>query len=335
MLGYSPISSHVKIFISGEWNVFLYPCLGIWLLDRILRITRILTFNPRLWNTQATAIFDEASNLVHMEIPCDKTVLKPSPGSYYYIYALDDPRHAQQNHPFTLAYVKKGKFPNEGVEEYPQQIDSIGPIETDGLLTSVTSTEEFASLVFLIRPYNGFTSRLAKHATSGPASLRVLVEGPYGHEFPLNEYKHVLFIFGGTGIAVPLSHLATLLSPTSMVKSVRLIWAVREHAFLHSVLKQAGELLRDERISLEIYVTQEGESKDDTLASGMPTVKVYAGRPQVHDVVEDAATDAGQESLAIVACGPAKMADQARQAGVEMLGRGFTGVEYFQESFNW
>jgi hypothetical protein len=36
-----------------------------------------------------------------------------------------------------------------------------------------------------------------------------------------------------------------------------------------------------------------------------------------------------------VACGPARMADEARRASVSMLARGFRAVEYFEESFKW
>ena len=59
------------------------------------------------------------------------------------------------------------------------------------------------------------------------------------------------------------------------------------------------------------------------------------GRPDVRESVRKMAGDAGKGRIAVVACGPARMADQARAACVEVLGGGFDGVEYFEESFKW
>jgi hypothetical protein len=94
-------------------------------------------------------------------------------------------------------------------------------------------------------------------------------------------------------------------------------------------------MLRDERVFLEAHVTQDEENKDGVAAEDLERVKIEAGRPDVHAVVADAAAEVGHESLAIMACGPAQMADQARQAGVAVLEKGFRGVDYFEESFKW
>ena len=144
-----------------------------------------------------------------------------------------------------------------------------------------------------------------------------------------------MFVVGGTGIAVPLSHLAHLLDSESTVQSVKIVWAVREHAFLSSMLQEFKSLLGDERCTLEVHVTQDVEHKDDIPDHVPRGVSIVVGRPNVHLSVEEAAQDAGQQSLAIVACGPARMADEARRASVQMLANGFRGVEYFEESFKW
>jgi NAD(P)H-flavin reductase len=140
---------------------------------------------------------------------------------------------------------------------------------------------------------------------------------------------------GGTGIAVTLSHISNLLSEASSVVSLRIVWAVREHAFLASVLREFRALLDDERVELEVHVTQDVKNTNDVPADGMKSVKLMPGRPAVHDVVEEMARESGYDRLAVVACGPAKMADETRKACVAMLGRGFRGVEYFEESFKW
>jgi hypothetical protein len=58
-------------------------------------------------------------------------------------------------------------------------------------------------------------------------------------------------------------------------------------------------------------------------------------RPNVYQVVKEAAEDSRHRPLAVLGCGPALMADQARKASVQMLDMGYTGVQYFEESFKW
>jgi NAD(P)H-flavin reductase len=208
-------------------------------------------------------------------------------------------------------------------------------------------------MVFLIRPYSGMTSRLRTlcASSSNPQSLRVLVEGPYGATTspnPLHAFSSLLFITGGTGIAVALSYLND--SIPENVTDVHIVWAVREHAFLSSVLARdiPAHLLKDERLRITVHVTQDAELKDDivvdegdgltTLGSGLDhkNLEYKAGRPDVGGTVQHAAGEVGRGGkLAVVACGPAQMADEARRACVKALGRGYTGVEYFEESFKW
>lgn len=136
-------------------------------------------------------------------------------------------------------------------------------------------------------------------------------------------------------MAVPLSHISRLLSSTSSTSSLKIVWAVREHAFLASVLRDFAGLLGDEKVDMEVHITQDKEVLDEVLGEDLKSVRIVARRPDVSGVVERATEDAGRERLAVVACGPARMADEARRASVEMLGRGYRGVEYFEESFKW
>lgn len=90
-------------------------------------------------------------------------------------------------------------------------------------------------------------------------------------------------------------------------------------------------------MNLEAYITQsrgveEGVGVQDKDNLGL---KVQIGRPDVFQEVEEATRDSGGGSLAVVACGPGMMADEARKAVVQMLGRGYGNVEYFEESFHW
>ncbi|KAJ4983319.1 ferric reductase like transmembrane component [Stagonosporopsis vannaccii] len=332
---------HVEIFTNGEWNIFIWPCLVIWIFDRVLRGARVLAFDWKFWNTKATVSYDPTSNLVRMNVPMPRNRIVPKPGTYYYIYVLNDSLYVHQNHPFTLAYVIPPKM-NEHIPLSPvssrpstHRTDSASSSESDALLNPRRKESSDPSMVYLIRPYDGFTSRLKQQCLSRPKTLRVNIEGPYGHSVPLRDYSNVLFIVGGTGIAVPLSHLAHLLGFESPVQNVKIVWAVREHAFLASMLQEFKGLLGDERCTLEVHVTQDVEHKDDIPRELPRGVSVVVGRPTVSRSIEEAAQDAGKQSLAIVACGPARMADEARMASVQMLAKGFRGVDYFEESFKW
>ncbi|KAF1847286.1 ferric-chelate reductase-like protein [Cucurbitaria berberidis CBS 394.84] len=335
---------HVAIFVDGEWNIFIWPCLGFWILDRLLRLGRMLSFNRNPFNTHATVSYDPNSNLVRMDVNGSKNWISPKPGTYYYIYVLNDLLYAYQSHPFTLAYESSDNAspptPLSPLVPRPPPHRSSSSLstestESDALLTPTTKAQSISNLVFLIRPYDGFTSRLKSHCLLHPKKLRVLVEGPYGHTEPLHTFQNVLFIVGGTGIAVPLSHLHRLLQADSLVQSVKIIWAVREHAFLESVLREFKGQLGDERIEMEVHVTRDEDAKDEVLAENLKSVRIMTHRPNVAAAVEETVRDAGQAALAVVACGPALMADEARRTTVEMLGRGFRALEYFEESFKW
>ncbi|KAF2027571.1 ferric-chelate reductase-like protein [Setomelanomma holmii] len=332
---------HVEIFTNGEWNIFIWPCLATWILDRALRLGRVLLFNRHFWNTQATVSYDPSSNLVRMDVDGRHNWISTPPGTYYYIHVLSDVLYAHQSHPFTLAYTssdtsKSTPMPLSPLHTRPtpSRISSNSSGESDALLAS-TSKDSPTNLVFLIRPYDGFTDRLKSSCLLHPKQLRVLVEGPYGHSEPFHLFPNILFVVGGTGIAVPLSHLARLLSSRSHVQSVKIVWAVREHAFLASVLRDFAGLLGDERVDMEVHITQEKEVEDEVLGEDMKSVRIVTRRPDVYGAVQEVAQGAGQQPLAVVACGPAGMADQTRASSVKMLAKGYRGVEYFEESFKW
>lgn len=332
---------HVEIFTNGEWNIFIWPCVGIWVFDRVMRLARILAFNRNPFSTKARVTYDPDSNLIRMDIDCSKSLVAPKPGTYYYIHVLDDLLYAHQSHPFTLAYTSTDTdnplfTPLSPLSPRPEPLrtSSASSTESDALLSSKGS-DAVSNMVYLIRPYDGFTSRLKSHCLLHPKRLNVLIEGPYGHTVPLQTFTNILFVVGGTGIAVPLSHLAHVLSTSSRVQSVKIVWAVREYRFLASVLRDFRGLLSDERVEMEVHVTRDDEAKDDVLGEDLKSVRMMAHRPDVRATIEESARDAGQQRLAIVACGPALMADQARRASVEMLGKGYGGVEYFEESFKW
>lgn len=491
--------AHVTIF-DGRFDPPIWICCAIWLLDRVLRVARTLSFNLRFWSpVKAEASYEPATNMVRLEIPADTALYQPAPGTFYYLHVLNDGRF-WESHPFTMAKLADdvqggGRI---GEEERSGRVSPAMSDEEEHLLaghkpaqvtsTSTTTTRSHigkwwprksstgrgasSRMTFLIRPYDGFTARLrdkavraaaheppsamtptASHLDGGdggigsvPASLRVLVEGPYGHTQPLDRYDNIVFVVGGSGIVVPMAYISGLLrassssssssrtsssqlqtqhhhqqtqtqtqqrirreSTTSMashlsrhantrLRGVRIIWAVREAALAETVLGGGkrdfdAEVMADERFSVRVYVTKaqphseeipvrqhakggktkkqqqqqqqqrqhggvcEGSSSssssssssttgDDDSASGQRAdVEILHGRPLVLHEIEDFAAEFAHGSLAVVACGPGRMADDARRTVVEMQAGGSSGgeskasrrrtVDFFEESFNW
>ena len=302
MLGYvpqlqsSPLTvSHVSIF-DGEYDLLFWVPVFIWLLDRAMRICRIVVFNPTLRPTRASVVFNPVSNIVRLDVPTHVVAYKADPGTFYYISVVDDAQF-WESHPFTVATVSNG-MAKRGEES---------PLLEDTGLDKTAKT-----LTFLIRPYDGFTRRLRDLAAS--PSLRVLVDGPYGHTQPLQLFDRVVFIVGGSGIVVPLSYMKKL-----KTANVCLHWAVREASFAADVLDDI-----DTAWEVDVYFS-------DRSADTFPNVQTHHRRPNISQIIEETTQ---HRSVAVVACGPPQLADDTRAAVVAALKNGHS-IEYFEESFRW
>ncbi|OHW96890.1 ferric reductase like transmembrane component [Colletotrichum incanum] len=330
---------HVSIF-KGEYDILFWVPFYIWMGDRVLRMARTLSFNLKFWSTFALASYDADSNIIRLSVPYSTSFYEPKPGTYYYLHVLSD-KCFWESHPFTMACTTANMHGRRksSCEQTPLLVTGEQDQEPMSEVALEPKRGEPA-MTFLIRPYDSFTARLREDAAAAwprPAHLRVLVEGPYGHTQPFNQFDDLLFIVGGSGVVVPLAHLAELTEAGSKARSVKIIWAVRELSFAVDVLRQDFEDAFDSgKLFVDIYVTQHSLASNAARPDEWPEqVRLLHGRPDVREEVQDAATGAGKASLAVVACGPAVMADDARKSVVEMLDRGWSKIEYFQESFNW
>ncbi|GKU08506.1 unnamed protein product [Fusarium langsethiae] len=328
--------AHVSIF-QGEYDIFFWvPCF-IWVADRVIRALRIAAFNPKLWDTWATSIYHPTSNIVRLVIPWSNSLYKPAPGTFYYIHVLNGPR-CWESHPFTVAAVTdEGQRGAKVLGEQVPLLTSGSSEQTSDANVSQEMFSDSRTMTFLIRPYDGFTSRLRDTASAEwPKNTlqRVLVDGPYGHTQPLQLFDNVIFVVGGSGIVVPLSYLQLLTSSPSSPRTVKIHWAVREPAFALDVLKtDIADTLGSANLSVEIHLTT--HTPQDELQEWPSQIALRRGRIDAAAVVTRATDIVAGESLAVVACGPARMADDARKTVYDLLRRGVRGVEYFEESFQW
>lgn len=301
-----------------------------------MRLLRIIIYNPGHWSTTALASYSHSANIVRLTIPIDSALYKPRSGNYFYLAVLDDTR-CWESHPFTIASIS-GDFPQKS-----ECSDEGAPLLASTMAASEIGVEcmtvepKKQHMTFLIRPYDGFTKRLRDTLADEQSSskpLRVLVDGPYGHTQRLHQYRQVVFIAGGSGVVVALSYLNSLCDEMKTLTTIELHWAVRESGFVRDVLsKEAKEAISTGRLSLHLYMS----SQMEIFGTGdLPShVQQHVGRPNIHSVVMSAARCARGSNLAVVACGPAKMADDSRMAVVDALKNGNYPIDYYEESFTW
>ncbi|KAF4951396.1 hypothetical protein FSARC_12926 [Fusarium sarcochroum] len=327
--------AHVSIF-EGEYDIFFWvPCF-IWVGDRVIRALRIAAFNSKLWDTWATSVYHPSSNIVRLVIPWSTSLYKPAPGTYYYIHVLNGPR-CWESHPFTVAAVTdEDQHSSKLLGERVPLLEGNSTEQSSNMHEPEDICDDARTMTFLIRPYDGFTSRLRDTAQAEwPKNIpqRVLIDGPYGHTQPFHLFDNVVFVVGGSGIVVPLSYLQVLTGPTAP-RSVKIHWAVREPAFALDVLKtDIGDALGSPNLNVDIHLTT--YTPQDELSDWPSQVTLRRGRIDASSVVRGTSEKANGESLAVIACGPAQMADDARKTVDDLLRNGVTRIEYFKESFQW
>ena len=161
----------------------------MWCFDRALRIGRLISLNlPKL---EATATYNREANTIRVTVPTRK-LLRPRPGTYYFVYFFHGIK-PWESHPFTMKSWASRQSENDS---RPRQV-----------------------LEFIVRPHNGLTAGLRKHLLLGSMegngatfirSIKIAVEGPYGTPCDISQSSSILFIVGGNGITVALSHLQAL-----------------------------------------------------------------------------------------------------------------------------
>lgn len=217
--------------------------------------------------TTSTATYDKAADLIRLEVVPGSNTLQPRPGQYYFLY---QPFRLTgwESHPFTLGcwsyeLGRNASTPGTPRSKSDERVDvsqipllsddSSGTRSPDGRLQQTASASRELRLVFWIRPYDGWTRNLQQKCMKSPdqtTNATMLLEGPYGREFPLWSYDSVLLIAGGTGIAsaVPyiqdhitrsdrFSSTAASTSPDeesskTRIQKMSLVWVTRQPAFI-------------------------------------------------------------------------------------------------------
>lgn len=271
--------------------------------------------------------------MVRMVVPLSSSFYHVEPGTFYYIMVLNK-WNFWESHPFTVASVSE----NDRFAAQPQENSPLlgrGPFSLGDMRTEPKQPAE--EMAFLIRPYDSFTSRLKEYAESSwpkPATVRVAIDGPYGRSAPLERFDKVLFVVGGSGIAVPLSYLKKLMTSRNQPR-IYIHWAVQQPALAIDILNcELNGALKSDWVRTNVYVTRfhGGVSGDEAVCR---LVEWRTGRMNIEEVVEASLDTEESGSLAVVACGPARMADECRRTVASKMEYSMPRIEYFEESFQW
>ena len=233
-------------------------------------------------------------------------------------------------------------------------------------LTHPSTTTSQDTLVFFVRPYSSWTLRLRDEcikSSSHSVDARVMLEGPYGEHSPVHSFENVVFIVGGSGISGALPYMQEYLLSTmseqsspdgskqanrTRTKQITLIWATKQSAMVRSICaEELKPFIGHPAITNHFYATSRQESpasvehdnleKTNSLDTGTP-LHISYGRPnikkEVLNVIDEVhAAGAAGGRVAILTCGPAAMADEARAAVHMAMKQGKRGVGYFEEAF--
>lgn len=210
-------------------------------------------------------------------------------------------------------------------------------------------------------PMTNTLAKLASLRLPPAPEFHLRIDGPYGSStfFPswaLSQFDSVLLIAGGIGMTfiLPLYQHITAEAPSKT--RVNLVWAVRNPSETSWPPAVAGETVFDDD-RIRIFVTGTGEGLDDGAASPAGSsdqdlemnrleknddsdnglfmdANMRYERPDLRGIIDCALERTEQGSVAVVVCGPARMAQDVRSAVAVWVRRG-RDVWFHSEGFGW
>lgn len=273
------------------WIQWIYTSFAIWAFDRFIRLFHVLFSG---YSTATISLYPD--NIMKMTISYSN-LWKCKPGSYVFIHILTK-TNFWQSHPFSI----------------------------------YESPESPGKIVICAAVRNGLTKNISsKLQESASKSLKfsIALDGPYGHNRPLQHYHSILFIAGGVGITALYSYIYDLGSRAN--QRLKLIWIIRND----SVFQWFGEELKyllSYNIEIEMHITT-SKCTEKTTISEMISVN-YGVRPEINSLVTDYAETASG-NCAIMVCGPPKLNDSVRNSVASNFEISKGNLDFFEESYSW
>lgn len=330
------------IFVAGGWihtedqgyEEWMYAAAAVWIFDRCVRFGRLAYFGAPKATVQLIA-----NETIKVTVRRPK-YWKSFPGCHAFIHFVR-PTCFWQSHPFTIVDEK-----NE-----------------DGSNT----------ISMYLKVKGGATHGLYKHLANQPnnkATIRVLIEGPYGQRLPLHRYDTAVFLTGGNGIPGLYYEARDLVKDNRNKTRVKLYWVIRNYKsiewFYTELLKLKGTAIEpviyvtqphvglitpigsnrssgdssgfDEKDSAkEVVVGVDDKETDDytsMLRNRLSFIEFREGRPNIEELVKVEISDS-TGSLAFSTCAHGQMVDDSRRAVAKNLYLTKNRVDLFEEAQNW
>jgi predicted ferric reductase len=331
-----------------------------------------VSFSKNMLQVSSSVVtYDQAADIVKIVVTPAHALLRPKPGQFYYLYRPLGWK-GWENHPFTLgSFTRPGQvtqLQSQSTSAWNKDIlvseQPITPTSASG--TSMddehdNTADQPQQLTFWVRPFDGWTKRLAELCqwnADKTAKSKILIEGPYGHSANLHNYESLLLIAGGTGISAVLPYMeehihrqANTEKPGMSLRTreIDLLLTSRNPEFIHDLCaKELRPMLSREDIHTSFYSTSAIHTKAHSAEVGKTgienghcvQVQINTGRPDITNAILEAArvnVNGGSKAgrLAILVCGPAGMADEARAAVHRVMQEGCRNIEYIEETFGW
>ncbi|KAH3678864.1 hypothetical protein WICPIJ_008819 [Wickerhamomyces pijperi] len=314
------------------WLEWLYATWGLWIVDRLLRVARII----RVGGALTAQIESIGEGTFKVRVPINGSV-RVSPGQFGFISFMT-PLNFWQSHPFTI-------------------------------VPDASGSKESNIITMLIKTKKGLTRQISKsleQSTSGSIEMKVCIDGPYGGEnVSIVEHKdNIVLVAGGNGIPGPLSYAVELNKDTTSSKRVKLIWIVQSLQYLTWLQEELVGLINAGKVQVDIHVTRDAdplinhstkesegtnsstEEKRSTVLDLISTSKTadnfnvfFNGRPDVKELIMAEIKENNdiykKENLAFLTCGAPVMCDQIRQTIANNLNESKYRVDLLEELQTW
>jgi predicted ferric reductase len=346
-------------YFGTEYNGYLWPTVAIWCFDRFLRLVRLAYCNFNVFSgnaktTKSSVMYSSASDVIRIDLQPSAKSLKGRPGQFYYLYQPFR-LHGWENHPFTLGACTNGledvsPKSTENIEKTFATTTITKPSHSTADAVNLYSpTCSTQTLTFWIRPYDGWTKRLRDECikAGGVCYPKILIEGPYGHTLMMDTYDTITMVMGGTGIACAVPYIQGFLRRSkngiSYTSKIKLVWTVRQPEFVDELCaNELAAAMCNSNIELEFYCSKKtipvGAPVSPDVSNefiGRPVIQ--SGRAPIASLIAEIGAEAklSNSRAAVLVCGPAAMADEARAAVHQSLKKGCRTLDYFEESYGW
>lgn len=304
-------------FLVGAWihldypgfAVFAYPCAAVWAFDWFARIIRCCSFGfPK---AKLTLV---ANDLIRVEAK-RPSWWKASAGAHTFIYFLT-PAGCFQSHPFSI----------------------------------INSPHDPTMIVALIKVKSGLTKSIYKKLLSrgNLMSMRITVEGPYGHGSSVAMHDHVTYVASGVGIPGIYAELYDVACKTRFTdRKLNLFWITNDMSYVLALTEELAKLKEFPNVTTTIFVTKRSskstitekqeEYKDNSetslLLSQDANFSIIYDRPDIDQLVRSEISQANK-AVAFVSCSSPVISDLLRKSVQNNLETG-KRVDYFDQLQVW